>query len=94
LAEDYQAQVAHLNSWSVDELVRAFDDLYKPVRNWYAELDVPAEAVAALADLDHHLESFSDAEADLWTLDALKDAEEWRAARELATTALAHLGVK
>ncbi|MFG2000454.1 hypothetical protein ACGFNU_15030 [Spirillospora sp. NPDC048911] len=87
-AADEQIEYLHhlgLNGLS-DELALDFDDLFAVHRT---NPDSLGPAGGVLVDLDHTLERMSgEANAHLWTHQALRSAPEWREVRALAAYAL------
>jgi hypothetical protein len=89
LAQDPATQIALFPAFVVvaDELALDFEQHYLIVQDTLADLG--EDVVARVADLDRALDGMSGpAHLDLWTDDALREAPEWEAIRELARQVL------
>ena len=95
LASAADTQIEYLHGLGMhdlcDELALEFDDLFFVHR---ASPDSLGGADGALSDLDRALKRMSgEANAHLWTEQALRSAPQWREVRALAARALAALPV-
>ena len=96
LASPAEQQIEYLErigtAPSADELALELDDIIGVIRVYARKGLLSASAMSAIDRLDERLAAMSGPQqAVLWTVDALRIAEEWAGVRLLAADALARL---